>query len=85
MEIEDKLSRISMSNSALTSLTIMRRCLLALFDGNLTVSTKRVKLGGLSSEEAVTIGTAFFETWLTIFRGIQRIERNSHLAIAVSK
>ncbi|MFJ7974405.1 DNA sulfur modification protein DndB [Peribacillus sp. JNUCC 23] len=67
MEIEDKLSRISMSNSALTSLTIMRRCLLALFDGNLTVSTKRVKLGGLTNEEAVTIGTAFFETWLTIF------------------
>ncbi|MGE8078763.1 DNA sulfur modification protein DndB [Peribacillus loiseleuriae] len=67
MEIEDKLSRISMSNSALTSLTIMRRCLLALFEGNLTVSTKRDKLGGFTNEDAVTIGTAFFETWLTVF------------------
>lgn len=37
MEIEQELSRLMLGNPALTSLTIMRRCLAALFEGKLTI------------------------------------------------
>ncbi|MDW0113131.1 DNA sulfur modification protein DndB [Sporosarcina saromensis] len=37
MEIELELSRLMLGNPALTSLTIMRKCLVALFEGKLTI------------------------------------------------
>ena len=67
MEIEAKRSRITSSNSALTSLTVMRRCLLALFEGITTVKNGKAKLGHVTKDEAINIATNFFETWLIIF------------------
>ena len=67
MEIETTLSRITVSSSALTSLTIMRRCLIALFEGKMTVNTSKAKLEELSKDEILTVAHAFFEAWLEIF------------------
>ena len=68
MEIDSKLSRITVNSSAITSLTVMRRCLIALFEGSLTYSNgNQVNDGGLSRDRVVSVATMFFESWLEIF------------------
>ncbi|WP_462413746.1 DNA sulfur modification protein DndB, partial [Neobacillus sp. Marseille-QA0830] len=66
-EIEQELSRLTNENSAVTSLTIMKKCLLALFEGNLSVKKGEPNFGKYSSDEVTAISLAFFETWLQIF------------------
>ncbi|MFE3976181.1 MULTISPECIES: DGQHR domain-containing protein [unclassified Peribacillus] len=67
MEIEATLSRITVNCTALTSLTIMRRCLIALFEGNVSVKTGKANYGDVTKDEIISIATAFFESWLEIF------------------
>lgn len=67
MEIESKLSRITVTSSALTSLTIMRRCLIALFEGSLTSNGNKVNGGEMTRDRIVTVAILFFESWLEIF------------------
>jgi DNA sulfur modification protein DndB len=66
-EIEQKLSRLTYQNSAVTSLAIMRRCLLALFEGILTVKTGEPNFRNCKEEEVEKIALAFFESWSEIF------------------
>ncbi|MFD9627226.1 DNA sulfur modification protein DndB [Peribacillus muralis] len=67
MEIEATLSRITVNSTALTSLTIMRRCLIALFEGKITAKTGKAQLGELKKDDILTIAQTFFEAWLKIF------------------
>ncbi|WP_286228515.1 DNA sulfur modification protein DndB [Neobacillus mesonae] len=66
-EIESELSRLSSQNSAVTSLTTMRKCLLAMFEGNLTVKKGEADFGNYQPEELAAIATAFFQSWPQIF------------------
>jgi DNA sulfur modification protein DndB len=66
-DIEKELSRLTNENSSITSLTIMRKCLLALFEGNLTVKKGDANFGEYSPEEVMSICLAFFESWLKFF------------------
>ncbi|MFB6468526.1 DNA sulfur modification protein DndB [Cytobacillus sp. Hz8] len=66
-EIEQELSRLTYQNSAVTSLTIMRKCLLALFEGNLTVKKGNANFGSYTPDEVMAISLAFFESWLHLF------------------
>ncbi|MED3552740.1 DNA sulfur modification protein DndB [Cytobacillus praedii] len=66
-EIELELSRLTYQNSAVTSLAIMRRCLLALFEGILTVKKGDANFGNYTHEEVIDISLAFFESWLQLF------------------
>ncbi|WP_258750547.1 DNA sulfur modification protein DndB [Cytobacillus firmus] len=65
-EIEQSLSRISVHNSALTSLATMRRCIIALFEGILTVK-KGTPYYRCNPKEAEEIAIEFFQIWQQIF------------------
>ncbi|BAQ10194.1 hypothetical protein OXB_1723 [Bacillus sp. OxB-1] len=66
LDIEHKRSRLTAQNSSVTSLTIMRRCLIALFEGLLTVKTgdpyPRCKL-----TEMPKVAKYFFQSWNDLF------------------
>lgn len=66
-EIELELSRLTYQNSSVTSLAIMRRCLLALFEGILTVKKGEANFGNYSPDEVMAISLAFFESWPQLF------------------
>jgi DNA sulfur modification protein DndB len=66
-EIEQKLSRLTNQNSAVTSLSIMRRCLIALFEGTLTFKKGNPDFQNCSESEVSTISLAFFRNWQGIF------------------
>ncbi|MDR7240501.1 DNA sulfur modification protein DndB [Neobacillus drentensis] len=66
-EIEQKLSRLTKQNSAVTSLPIIRRCLIALFEGILTVKKGDPNFRYFTSREVLTISQSFFEVWLELF------------------
>lgn len=66
-EIEQDLSRLTYQNSAVTSLTTMRKCLLALFEGVLTVKKGEANFGSYTPDEVMAISLAFFESWLHLF------------------
>ncbi|MBM7646383.1 DNA sulfur modification protein DndB [Scopulibacillus daqui] len=66
-DIEMKLSRLTVQNSSVTSLTIMRRCLLALFEGILTVKKGSPNPKKCRKDEMFDIAVAFFESWLDVF------------------
>ncbi|PLR95894.1 DNA sulfur modification protein DndB [Bacillus sp. T33-2] len=66
-EIEQKLSRLTGQNSAVTSLATIRKCLIALFEGILTVKKGDPYFRKCSPEEVPDIALAFFEAWLKIF------------------
>ncbi|MCM3706454.1 DNA sulfur modification protein DndB [Cytobacillus sp. FSL R5-0596] len=65
-EIEQSLSRISIHNSALTSLATMKRCIIALFEGILTVK-KGSPYYRCNPKEAEEIAIEFFKIWPLIF------------------
>ncbi|MCM3768282.1 DNA sulfur modification protein DndB [Neobacillus niacini] len=67
LEIEHELSRLTNQNTAITSLTIMRKCLLALFEGNISVKKGNANLDHYNEEEVMTISYAFFDSWHAIF------------------
>ncbi|WP_251551240.1 DNA sulfur modification protein DndB [Neobacillus muris] len=66
-EIEQELSRLTNENSAITSLTIMRKCLLALFEGNLSVKKGNPNFGNYKPDEVIAISLAFFKSWQQLF------------------
>lgn len=66
-EIEQELSRLTIENTAVTSLTIMRKCLLALFEGNLTVKKGNANFGKYTPNEVLEISQAFFQSWQQLF------------------
>lgn len=67
IDIEQKLSRLTMQNSAVTSLAIMRKCLIALFEGILTVKTGDPYYRNCKPSEVPAISNAFFESWTKLF------------------
>ena len=66
-EIEQKLSRISKQSSALTSLAIIRKCLLALFEGDLKGKYTEPSGRYIETETMEEAAQAFFEMWSRIF------------------
>lgn len=66
-EIEHKLSRLTNHNSAITSLTTIRKCLIALFEGIITVKKGDPYFRKCSPSEVPNIALAFFETWKNLF------------------
>ncbi len=66
-EIEQELSRLTDQNSAVTSLAVMRKCLAALFEGNLSVKQRAANIQECQMNEFITISLEFFETWNQLF------------------
>ncbi|MBS4204814.1 DNA sulfur modification protein DndB [Lederbergia citrea] len=67
MEIDHQRSRLTNQNTAITSLTIMRRCLIALFEGILTVKTGDPYFRGCKYDEVPDISASFFLSWKKLF------------------
>lgn len=67
MEIEQKRSRLTNQNSAITSLTIMKRCLIALFEGILSVKKGDPYPRGCDPNKVPDIAESFFRTWIKLF------------------
>lgn len=66
-EIEHKLSRLTMQNSALTSLTTIRKCLIALFEGKLSEKKGTPYFRNCPPSEVPKVSQAFFEVWIKLF------------------
>lgn len=66
MDIEFKASRVINSSSSLTTLVMMKRCLVALFDG-LYVQKSNKTTFSYPQQEVEQIAEAFFLKWLQIF------------------
>ncbi|WP_042349139.1 DNA sulfur modification protein DndB [Bacillus massiliigorillae] len=66
-EIEQKLSRVSSNSAALTSLAIMKKCIVALFEGILTVKKGKPSSMYISIEDMENCGVQFFSMWKKIF------------------
>ncbi|MFS0782521.1 DNA sulfur modification protein DndB [Bacillus sp. 1P06AnD] len=66
-EIELNLSRISFNSSAYTSLPIMRKCLIALFEGCLNVYNASPACIYAEKEDLERIAYSFFIKWTEIF------------------
>lgn len=66
MEIEMTASRVLDSSSAMTTLVTMKRCLLALFEGNISQKIGEPNFK-CRKEEVNEIAEAFFKQWFTIF------------------
>lgn len=67
MEIDMVASRVSRNSSAVTTLITMRRCLIALFEGILTVKNGDPYYRNCKPQEVPLIAHAFFDYWLTLF------------------
>ncbi|MBU8878065.1 hypothetical protein BGM26_03545 [Bacillus sp. FJAT-29790] len=65
-EIEQNLSRITFHNSSLTSLATMRKCLIAMFEGNISVKRGEPSYR-CKPDEAERIAKEFFDVWSNIF------------------
>ncbi|WP_179033094.1 DNA sulfur modification protein DndB [Paenibacillus kribbensis] len=66
-EIEETLSRLSKQNSALTTLVGMRRCLIAMFEGDLNIKEGEESYQEVKINEIRPIAISFFRKWLEIF------------------
>ncbi|WP_246483774.1 DNA sulfur modification protein DndB [Heyndrickxia vini] len=67
LEIEQKLSRLTNQSSAVTSLAIMRRCLIALFEGVLGAKNGEAYPRNCKPSDVPIISKAFFEMWIRLF------------------
>ena len=67
MEIEWTSSRLSNQNSAVTSLATMRKCLIAMYEGKLTVKTGDPYYRGCNEKEVPRISKYFFSVWPSLF------------------
>lgn len=65
-EIETKLSRVTSNNSSVTSLATMRKCIIALFEGILTVK-KGQPYFRCDPKEVPQIAKEFFLAWQILF------------------
>lgn len=67
LEIEFTSSRLTNQNSAVTSLAAMRRCLIAMYEGKLTVKTGDPYYRGCNEKEVPRISKYFFSVWPSLF------------------
>ncbi|MBD1383116.1 DNA sulfur modification protein DndB [Metabacillus arenae] len=67
LDIEPALTRLTVNNTSITSFVMMRRCLVALFEGILTYKEGEPKLKYCQREEVEPIAFKFFKTWCDIF------------------
>jgi len=67
MEIEKKLSRMMDQSTALTSLTIMQKCTLALWEGDLDGNKVKVSNTLIPAETRERLTEEFYRVWLEIF------------------
>lgn len=67
LDIEMSRARLTYQNSAITSTAIMRKCLIALFEGLLTVKTGEPYYRNCKKVEVPKIAKHFFESWTTLF------------------
>ncbi|XJZ26997.1 DNA sulfur modification protein DndB [Bacillota bacterium Lsc_1132] len=66
-EIEQKLSRLTIQNTALTSLINIRKSLIALFEGKLSEKKGTAYFRNCHPNDVQRISIAFFESWLKLF------------------
>ena len=66
-EVEQKLSRLTVQNSAITSLTTIRKCLVALFEGKLSEKRGTAYFRNCPPSEVPKIATGFFASWTALF------------------
>jgi DNA sulfur modification protein DndB len=66
-EIEETTSRLTHNNSALTSLSTMRKCLLAMFEGNLAVKEGDAYYRNINPNQVKETAISFFKIWIDIF------------------
>jgi DNA sulfur modification protein DndB len=67
IDIEENKSRVTVHSTAVTSSSIIRRCLIALFEGILTVKTGKPYFRNCRPDEVTEIAVSFFKTWPQIF------------------
>lgn len=67
MEIEQKLSRVTDQSSALTSLSIMHKCTLAMWEGHLEKNELQPSKPSLSIQSRERITEEFYKVWLELF------------------
>ena len=67
LDIEFEQSRLTTQSSAITSLTTMRKCLIAMFEGLLTVKTGSPHYRNCKLIEVPEISKQFFELWTSLF------------------
>jgi DNA sulfur modification protein DndB len=67
MEIEQKLSRMMEQSTALTSLTIMQKCTLAMWEGDLDGHTVKVSNTLIPAETRERLTEEFYRVWLELF------------------
>ena len=66
MDIEMNASRLRQDSASITSLTTMKKCLLALFEG-IVFDKKQHPNWHLDEQSIEQVGTVFFEKWLKLF------------------
>lgn len=67
LDIETSRSRLTNQNSAVTSTVTMRKCLVALFEGIVTVKTGEPYYRNCKKSEVPKIAKHFFEAWIGLF------------------
>lgn len=67
LDIEFLVSRVTEKSTTATSLITMRKCLIALFEGVLTVKTGDPYYRNCKQTEVPVIAKAFFESWPSVF------------------
>lgn len=67
MEIDDKLARVRNESSALTSLSIMNKCTLALWEGDLVGKETKMKNRRFSNSRQEKLTEEFYKVWLDLF------------------
>ncbi len=67
LEIEFAASRLTTQNPAVTSLSTMRRCLIAMYEGKLTAKTGNPYYRGCNEKEVPRISKHFFLVWPSLF------------------
>ena len=78
MDIELAASRLTMHTASITSLTTMRKCLIALFEGVLAVKTGDPYYRNCKPAEVPAIAQRFFESWIGLFPR-QMADRNRYV------
>lgn len=66
-EIETDRARLTYQNSAVTSTVTMRKCLVALFEGIVTVKSGEPYYRNCKKSEVPKIAKHFFESWILLF------------------
>ena len=78
-EIEKNLSRLTITNSSLTSTVVMKKCLIALMEGNVGYKEGEPICKYCSEEEALAIAERFFTAWQHLFPR-QAANRNKYVS-----